>query len=271
MRAAVDDTFATNDDTPAAGLSLYRFSTGHGGLQCESCHGSTHAEFPSSHASDNVQSIQIQGHKGVLADCKSCHATVPSTMDGGPHGMHPIGEWWIKEHHDYVGRCAAALPVLPRQGLPRHGAVARARRRSFATEKFGTKKFFQGSQIGCYACHAGPDSSSTVSNRAAGGEPTPPRRRARRPRSPSHSSRPIPTATRSRCASSRSRRTAPSGSPARTRATIRRHVLRRRDVHVRGVGRLDRLEPRQGHRDRRGRAVRAGLRASRRRLRSDAA
>ena len=27
-------------------ISLYRFSKGHGGLQCSACHGSTHAEFP---------------------------------------------------------------------------------------------------------------------------------------------------------------------------------------------------------------------------------
>ncbi|RME91451.1 MAG: hypothetical protein D6766_11855, partial [Verrucomicrobia bacterium] len=46
LRQAVDATFATQPDTPAPGVSLYRFSTGHGGLQCEACHGSTHAEYP---------------------------------------------------------------------------------------------------------------------------------------------------------------------------------------------------------------------------------
>lgn len=164
-RVAVDDTFATNDDTPAPGLSLYRFSTGHGGLQCASCHGATHAEYPSSHASDNVQSLQIQGHKGVLADCSSCHASVPATASGGPHGMHPIGEWWIKEHHDYVDDAPAQCQSC--HGKDYRGTVlSRALGdRAFRTEKFGTKRFFQGSQIGCYACHAGPQSSSTVNNR----------------------------------------------------------------------------------------------------------
>ena len=66
---AVDQTFATNADTPAAGLSLYRFSTGHGGLECEACHGSTHAEFPSSHRNDNIQSVEHQGHVGMLVEC----------------------------------------------------------------------------------------------------------------------------------------------------------------------------------------------------------
>jgi len=68
-RAASDQTFATQPDVPAAGFSLYRFSAGHGGLQCAACHGSTHAEYPSSHQNDNVQSIALQGHVGTVAEC----------------------------------------------------------------------------------------------------------------------------------------------------------------------------------------------------------
>ncbi len=49
-RVPATTRFATNSNAPAAGLSLYRFSKGHGGLACEACHGSTHAEYPSSHA-----------------------------------------------------------------------------------------------------------------------------------------------------------------------------------------------------------------------------
>src|SRR5262249_10258927 len=47
VRPPADPTFATNADTPMPGASLYRFSTGHGGLACEACHGPPHAEFPS--------------------------------------------------------------------------------------------------------------------------------------------------------------------------------------------------------------------------------
>ncbi len=86
-----DHTFATNANTPAQGLNLYRFSTGHGGLQCEACHGSTHAEYPSLHADDNTQSIAVQGHAGTVAECTACHKTVPTTVNGGPHGMHTTG------------------------------------------------------------------------------------------------------------------------------------------------------------------------------------
>ena len=74
---------ATNPDVPASGLSLYRFSAGHGGLQCSACHGSTHAELPSSHANDNLQSVALQGHAGALAECGACHGSAPATVAGG--------------------------------------------------------------------------------------------------------------------------------------------------------------------------------------------
>ncbi|MBI5506674.1 MAG: hypothetical protein HY899_17945 [Deltaproteobacteria bacterium] len=167
VRQAVDATFATNNNTPAAGLSLYRFSTGHGGLQCSACHGSTHAEFPSSHDNDNIQSQTLQGHKGVLADCSTCHATTPQTVAGGPHGMHPIGAQWISSHGDAAedGRAGACRAC---HGSDYRGTVLSRSQgdRVFSTE-FGTKKFWRGSQIGCYACHQGPSSENSNPNRAA--------------------------------------------------------------------------------------------------------
>ncbi len=59
MRVATNQTFATQPNTPAPGLSLYRFSAGHGGLQCSACHGSTHAEFPAAHRNDNIRNEKI--------------------------------------------------------------------------------------------------------------------------------------------------------------------------------------------------------------------
>ena len=98
VRVPVNQTFATQPNTPAHGLSLYRFSAGHGGLQCEACHGSTHAEFPSTHANDNVRNIEIQGHAGVMVECTACHVSMSvsqRTAAGGPHGMHPVGQSWV--------------------------------------------------------------------------------------------------------------------------------------------------------------------------------
>lgn len=55
---------------------LYRISTGHGGIFCEACHGSTHAEWPNANplANDNVTAESLQGHSGTLAECTVCHS-----------------------------------------------------------------------------------------------------------------------------------------------------------------------------------------------------
>jgi hypothetical protein len=155
LRQAVDLTFATNANTPAAGLNLYRFSKGHGGLQCEACHGSTHAEFPSSHTNDNLQSVRLQGHVGMLAECTACHSSVPSTTNGGPHGLHPIGQSWVSRHGDVAEHGSAACQSC--HGLDYRGTVLSRTQadRSFSTEH-GTKTFAKGTQIGCYSCHNGP-------------------------------------------------------------------------------------------------------------------
>ncbi|HEY3324831.1 MAG TPA: CARDB domain-containing protein [Planctomycetota bacterium] len=155
-RVATDPTFATNPDTPAAGLSLYRFSTGHGGLACEACHGSTHAEFPSSHASDNVQSQTLQGYSGALAECSTCHASNIQTVTGGPHGMHPIGQTWVSSHGDLAqGGTAGCQPC---HGTDSRGTVLSRTRtdRSFVLEGGGAKQFPAGTQVACFDCHGGP-------------------------------------------------------------------------------------------------------------------
>lgn len=76
---------------------LYRVSNGHGGLFCESCHGSTHAEWPSANpnANDNVAANQLQGHSGYIAECQVCHEPNDTSLplgNNGPHGMHPVSD-----------------------------------------------------------------------------------------------------------------------------------------------------------------------------------
>ena len=163
--------FATTPNMPGTNLSLYRFSTGHGGVKCSGCHGSTHAEFPTSLASDNVASQQHQGHAGMLMECDRCHAAQPSTIDQGPHGMHPIGlntpGSWADSHND----------ILEQSGYDRtkcracHGAnyegtpLSRAQAdRTVSAGKFGAVTFWRGYQISCYRCHNGPDSSDPSSH-----------------------------------------------------------------------------------------------------------
>lgn len=163
-RTAVDDTFATNPDTPLPGFSLYRFSSGHGDLQCEACHGSTHSIFPSSHLNDNVQSSLLQGHVGTLVDCDTCHGVMPNTADGGPHGMHPVGQFWVNRHESVAEHNPEACRSC--HGMDYRGTVLSRSQgdRSLNTE-FGEKNFWRGFQIGCYTCHNGPRSDDRNRNR----------------------------------------------------------------------------------------------------------
>jgi hypothetical protein len=167
-RAAADPTFATAPDVPAPGLSLYRFSSGHGGLQCSACHGSTHAEFPSSHENDNLQSLALQGHAGVLAECAACHGTVPATNAGGPHGLHPIGAVWLDAHGAAVeeGGLSACRAC---HGVDDRGTVlSRAQAdRALDGDDFGSRTFWRGFQVSCFACHDGPTSEEPSPNHPA--------------------------------------------------------------------------------------------------------
>jgi len=72
---------------------LYRVSKGHGGLFCETCHGSTHGIWPNKNdlANDNVAATQLQGHKGTIIECSTCHTSSTGNNLNGPHGMHPVG------------------------------------------------------------------------------------------------------------------------------------------------------------------------------------
>lgn len=163
FREPADATYASNPDTPAAGLSLYRFSRGHGGLACEACHGSPHAEFPSSHENDDAQSLAAQGHAGTLVECAACHGSAPDTVVGGPHGMHPVGQGWVERHGDATegddDRAETAACRACHGGDDR-GTVLSKALADRVLDAYGTQRIFRGSIIGCYQCHDGPSSES---------------------------------------------------------------------------------------------------------------
>ncbi len=164
-RDPVDPIFATQPDVPAAGFDLYRFSFGHGGLACEACHGSTHAIFPSSHENDNVQSILVQGHVGMLTECLSCHAAVSPGL-AGPHGLHPLGQIWVGDHADYA-EAHGTTACLDCHGGDARGTVLSASQRAWiATTNWGAKSLFRGAKIGCYLCHNGPSSENQTTDHA---------------------------------------------------------------------------------------------------------
>lgn len=153
-----DHTFATNANTPVPGLNLYRFSKGHGGLQCEACHGSTHAEYPSLHADENLQSIDLQGHAGPVAECTACHTTIPTTVKGGPHGMHTTGNPWVKAHQDAAEHGGTASCTYC-HGTTSAGTPLSAIKvaKTINAGDFGIKNWPAGYKVSCYSCHNGPN------------------------------------------------------------------------------------------------------------------
>lgn len=153
LRQPADRRFAALPGT------LYRLSKGHGNLNCEVCHGSTHAEYPADgHAPDNLQIQRLQGYSGVIAECGACHKEISDTgLTGGPHGLHIIGAKWVDKHGDAVEK-SGTVACKDCHGADLRGAVLSAAltARSFST-KWGPKPFAKGAPIGCWSCHNGPD------------------------------------------------------------------------------------------------------------------
>ena len=156
LKASLDTRFATNANHPIAGKSLYRYSTGHGDLQCSACHGSTHAIYPSSKAEDNIQSINIQGHAGTIGECTACHTTMPNTSNKGPHGMHSIGQEWVKGHEDVAEDNPTQCTACHGQDYRGSDLSKTMSARIFSIED-GSKSFPAGHKVSCYDCHNGPD------------------------------------------------------------------------------------------------------------------
>lgn len=148
---------------------LYRLSTGHGGVACQVCHGSTHAEWPvqpesgTTIANDNMAAIDIQGHAGKITECAVCHGAngAPLGLDG-PHGMHPVDQRWVSGHESFLGgqggSAAARTLCGPCHGLNGQGTVLAevAIARTFAAEDRGNVALTKGRQVTCGICHGNP-------------------------------------------------------------------------------------------------------------------
>jgi hypothetical protein len=151
---AVNTRFAENLNT------LFRFSKGHGGIRCEGCHGSTHAEWPNADpaANDNVAAIQLQGHAGPIIECGACHkAGSLQLTTGGPHGLHNVNDSrWVSENHgnfyqrDKAGcKACHGLTLLgtPLAKMP----VARS-----LVVKGNVVTYAKGDLVRCDRCHGRP-------------------------------------------------------------------------------------------------------------------
>lgn len=154
-------TTAENSQGAAGNPKLYRVSTGHGGMFCEACHGSTHAEWSSNpvatkvNANDNVTSNQIQGHAGTIVECQTCHGNAMNsriTLDG-PHGMHPVGDqngnrFVDGGHEDLAERNPNACRAC--HGNRGEGTVLSMTK---ADRRFEGRTFPKGTAVGCGICH----------------------------------------------------------------------------------------------------------------------
>jgi hypothetical protein len=155
-RPVTDQTFATNPNVPINGSDLYRFSSGHGKVFCSACHGSPHAEFPTLQANDSVYPNYLQGYVAKITECSVCHTNVTTTANGGPHGVHSIGQSWVNAHPDHADNKAACAYCHGADFKGTALSVAKVAR-TFKAGDYGTKSFPAGHQFNCYDCHNGPN------------------------------------------------------------------------------------------------------------------
>jgi hypothetical protein len=95
-------------------------------------------------SSPNGHPSALQGYAGRLTECSVCHTTVPVTLNGGPHGMHTVGQAWVTAHHDNLSGGTSQCTYC-------HGADYRGTplsalltARSFNAGDYGTKSFHAG-------------------------------------------------------------------------------------------------------------------------------
>jgi len=160
---AVPASFNGFSNPGAGNPQLYRVSTGHGGVMCEGCHGATHAEWPNANpkANDNVAASQLQGHRGTIVECTTCHGTAMNSQNtlNGPHGMHPVGgdTNFARGGHENLaennpGACAAC-----------HGSGSRSSNAGTVLSVARADRMLDGTlvhagePVGCAICHDGND------------------------------------------------------------------------------------------------------------------
>jgi hypothetical protein len=151
---ATNQRFAENPNT------LYRFSKGHGGMLCEACHGSTHAEWPNADPAhnDNVAAVELQGHTGPIIECVACHGpgTLAATLNG-PHGMHNVNDPnWVHAHNDFYDRNHDSCRACHGLDLLGNRLATVAADRSFQLESGRVVNLPKGSVVGCNLCHSWP-------------------------------------------------------------------------------------------------------------------
>ncbi|MCP3666481.1 MAG: cytochrome C [Gammaproteobacteria bacterium] len=173
VAAALETGTDPADDDRVGNPMLYRVSTGHEGIFCEACHGATHGIWPNKNpnANDNVAAVQLQGHRGTITECSTCHdpsafedsGEFQLTMDG-PHGMHAVGShYWNKNHKEGRKEAGGDNTCQACHGTDGKGTVLSSMAKDRVLEckdnkgifcaDEGPKEFPKGHQVGCADCH----------------------------------------------------------------------------------------------------------------------
>jgi hypothetical protein len=151
---ATNKRFAEQDNT------LYRFSKGHGGVRCENCHGSTHAEWPIADdaANDNVAAKALQGYSGKIIECTVCHTQGSLQLTtNGPHGLHNVNDsGWLDENHgEFYTQNKSGCKACHGLDLLGTPLAKMPTARSFRVEG-NTIAYAQGDLVRCDRCHSRP-------------------------------------------------------------------------------------------------------------------
>ena len=120
-----------------------------------------------------MQSIAVQGHAGTVQECTACHQTVPLTANGGPHGMHSIGNQWVSDHHDLIGSAGGTSTCAYCHGADFRGSPLSAVKtpKTFSVDG-RSKSYTAGQQVSCYDCHNGPTSAAITGSTGLAASPS---------------------------------------------------------------------------------------------------
>ena len=155
---AATPLIATNQRFAENPGQLFRFSSTHGGMACESCHGSPHAEWPSrNNSNDNITPTELQGYAGPIFECGVCHQPAVSLNLNGPHGLHSVNDrrWYGTMIHWVVyQQNPAACQAC--HGLDLKGTVLSRTATNRNLVKMGNTRisYNAGTPVSCFDCHA---------------------------------------------------------------------------------------------------------------------
>ena len=119
------------------GLSLYRFSSGHGGLACEALPRLDARRVPElPRERQPPERRRCRGTRACSPSARRATTSVPRTTTGGPHGMHAIGGSLGRRARRRASRTAGAAPAAPATAPT---TAARALRRPRRPRSFSTR------------------------------------------------------------------------------------------------------------------------------------